>query len=208
MLPNFETDQCLGKQTFGEDYEMDILNDLFTQWLPITLLITGTIDKRAPQPHINDLRACGFTNGLVLFFLYLGTFLFGAWGARAVLFATAPAAKKLAQLGGGPLALAKAGAGMMYFAMPALFASVFPFTVNLVHKVGNVEESRGPLSAIWGYLRFPNLLCFYIFKRGGGQITILSDFQVLKCIQSRQTVPGNPQQLVTHPSCSHLLVSP
>lgn len=55
---------------------METLNDLFTQWLPVTLLITGTIDKRAPQPHINDLRACGFTNGLVLLFLYLGTFLF------------------------------------------------------------------------------------------------------------------------------------
>lgn len=126
------------------DYEMDTLNDLFTQWLPITLLITGTIDKRAPQPHINDLRACGFTNGLVLFFLYLGTFLFGAWGARAVLFATTPAAKKLAQLGGGPLALAKAGAGMMYFAMPALFASVFPFTVNLVHKATKVSMPMWP----------------------------------------------------------------
>ena len=36
-------------------------------------LITGTIDKRAPQPHMNDLRACGLNNGLVLFFLYLGT---------------------------------------------------------------------------------------------------------------------------------------
>ena len=58
-----------------QDFEMETLNDLFTQWLPVTLLITGTIDKRAPQPHINDLRACGFTNGLVLLFLYLGTFL-------------------------------------------------------------------------------------------------------------------------------------
>ena len=124
----------LGIGVTCEDFEMDTLNDLFTQWLPVTLLITGTIDKRAPQPHINDLRACGFTNGLVLFFLYLGTFLFGAWGARAVLFALTPAAKELAQVGGGPLALAKAGAGMMYFAMPALFVSVFPFMVNLVHK--------------------------------------------------------------------------
>ena len=61
---------------FLQDFEMETLNDLFTQWLPVTLLITGTIDKRAPQPHINDLRACGFTNGLVLLFLYLGTFLF------------------------------------------------------------------------------------------------------------------------------------
>lgn len=62
---------------------METLNDLFTQWLPVTLLITGTIDKRAPQPHINDLRACGFTNGLVLFFLYLGTFLFpGLFGVE------------------------------------------------------------------------------------------------------------------------------
>ena len=147
---------------------MDTLNDLFTQWLPITLLITGTIDKRAPQPHINDLRACGFTNGMVLFFLYLGTFLFGAWGARAVLFATTPAAQKLAELGGGPLALAKAGAGMMYFAMPALFASVFPFTVNLVHKVGHVEECFAECQGRKkGSERFPNLPYLSILKRGG-----------------------------------------
>ncbi|CAE7570715.1 unnamed protein product [Symbiodinium sp. CCMP2456] len=66
---------------FSQDFtdaEMDTLNDLFTQWLPVTLIITGTIDKRAPQQTMNDLRACGFNNGLVLFFLYLGTFLFGA----------------------------------------------------------------------------------------------------------------------------------
>jgi hypothetical protein len=161
---------------------MDTLNDLFTQWLPITLLITGTIDKRAPQPHINDLRACGFTNGLVLFFLYLGTYLFGAWGARAVLFATTPAAKKLAQLGGGPLALAKAGAGMMYFAMPALFASVFPFTVNLVHKVGNVEECRGPLKRLFTLSKFA--ISFHLERGCGSSLrprnnqthTILGDF--------------------------------
>ena len=126
------------------DAEMDTLNDLFTQWLPVTLLITGTIDKRAPQPHMNDLRACGFTNGLVLFFLYLGTLLFGAWGARAILFASTPAARKVAELGGGPLALAKAGAGMMYFAMPVLFVTVLPFMVNLVHKATNVSVPMWP----------------------------------------------------------------
>lgn len=126
------------------DFEMETLNDLFTQWLPVTLLITGTIDKRAPQPHINDLRACGFTNGLVLFFLYLGTFLFGAWGARAVLFGRTEAARKVVSVAGGPLAMAKAGAGMMYFALPALFASVFPFMVNLVHKATSVSMPMWP----------------------------------------------------------------
>eukprot|EP00439_Symbiodinium_sp_Y106_P018040 s1766_g2.t1 len=132
---------------FSQDFtdaEMDTLNNLFTQWLPVTLIITGTIDKRAPQQAMNDLRACGFNNGLVLFFLYLGTFLFGAWGARAILFASSPAGRKVAELGGGALALAKGGAGMMYFAMPALFVTVLPFMVNLVNKAANVSVPMWP----------------------------------------------------------------
>ncbi|CAK9000539.1 unnamed protein product [Durusdinium trenchii] len=126
------------------DFELDVMNNLFTQWLPITLLITGTIDKRAPQPHINDLRACGFANGLVIFFLYLGTFLFGAWGGRALLFPLSESAVQVSLIGGPALVLAKTGAGMMYFCLPALFLTVFPFVMHQVQKTTSVTMPMWP----------------------------------------------------------------
>lgn len=38
---------------------------------------------------------------------------FGAWGARAVLFGRTEAARKVVSVAGGPLAMAKAGAGRL-----------------------------------------------------------------------------------------------
>mmetsp|Transcript_13938 Transcript_13938/g.24166 ORF Transcript_13938/g.24166 Transcript_13938/m.24166 type:complete len:505 (-) Transcript_13938:20-1534(-) len=136
------------------------------------MIITGTIDKRAPQPHINDLRACGFTNGLVLFFLYLGTLLFGLWGARGILFASGDA-RQVAEKGGAALALAKGGAGMMYFALPFLFVTVFPFMVDLVHRATGVAMPMWPgegLTFITYHRNAAHLFVLALLLHTGGHI--------------------------------------